>query len=305
MTNADRIVAEIATAPGSSDGELRQRTGIDPHQQVNQICRRLAADGRIVRRTRPDGVIGNYPADHEVRTVIVSSPQVPAPRPTPPSRLLNRTGALVVLPCSASKRHGGSSLRVGRAAADLLQPATAQALVAARNRQRSAANVDESGWKAAWQRYDGTLYNATRRLGQALAAGQQFVILSGGYGIVFADEPIGEYDRRFSLRDWPKGLLESCLEEIVERAGATSVVSFCARSTDYAELVRRIERRATVPVVHVSANLEGRGGAMVLAPRAAGEALDAFLNNSLADGWRGSDGVRVDVTQHESGTIAR
>lgn len=35
MTNAERILAEIRAHPGLTDGELRVRTGIEPHQQVN------------------------------------------------------------------------------------------------------------------------------------------------------------------------------------------------------------------------------------------------------------------------------
>lgn len=297
LTNADRIVAAITSTPGLSDGELRQRTGIDPHQQVNQICRRLAAEGRTVRRSRPDGVIGNYLADSPPASAAQSTSHRSSHALTRSSAFIARAGALVVLPCSASKRRGASATDAGRAVTEVLHPSTSLTLTRARQRLRAAAGLDETQWMAAWQRYDGTLYSASRRLGAGLAAGQSVVILSGGYGLVFADEPIGWYDHRFSLSDWPKGLLESCLDELVERTDSTSVVSFCARSTGYAELVRRYERGADVPVTHVSPNLEGRGGAMALTPRVSGEALDAFFDGSLSDGWRGSNGVRVDVVK--------
>jgi hypothetical protein len=51
--------------PGLSDREITDRifgTGIHP-SQVNQICRHLEAAGRLVRRAREDGRIGNYATD--------------------------------------------------------------------------------------------------------------------------------------------------------------------------------------------------------------------------------------------------
>lgn len=48
--NMDLVLAALRRASEPlSDAELVSITGIRPHQQVNQICRRLAAEGRIVR----------------------------------------------------------------------------------------------------------------------------------------------------------------------------------------------------------------------------------------------------------------
>ena len=41
------------------DDELARRTGISPRQTVNQICRRLTAEGVLVRHSGPDGKIVN------------------------------------------------------------------------------------------------------------------------------------------------------------------------------------------------------------------------------------------------------
>ncbi len=60
VTNVDRILSALRAEPGLSDGELRQRTHINPHQEVNQICRRLEQDGHLRRIERGDGRIGNY-----------------------------------------------------------------------------------------------------------------------------------------------------------------------------------------------------------------------------------------------------
>ena len=51
-TNSERILAALKRADGSSDSELRIATGVEPHQQVNQICRQLATERQ--RDGKPD-----------------------------------------------------------------------------------------------------------------------------------------------------------------------------------------------------------------------------------------------------------
>ena len=54
-TNRDLVLALIRAEPGLTDTEIRKRTGIEPHQQVNQICRSLAAAGLSKRVSGPHG----------------------------------------------------------------------------------------------------------------------------------------------------------------------------------------------------------------------------------------------------------
>src|ERR1051326_7055215 len=60
----DRILSILNETPGLSDRELTDRIqASDTHpSQVNQSCRLLKSKGKLIRRLRSDGRIGNYPA---------------------------------------------------------------------------------------------------------------------------------------------------------------------------------------------------------------------------------------------------
>lgn len=50
MTNTDTVFELIARHPeGLDDDELSRTTGVEPRQQIHQICTRLAGEGRISR----------------------------------------------------------------------------------------------------------------------------------------------------------------------------------------------------------------------------------------------------------------
>jgi hypothetical protein len=63
LTLKDRILAMVKLEPGLTDRELTDRLmgRAAPQQGVNQAARQLEGAGRIVRRRRHDGLIGNYP----------------------------------------------------------------------------------------------------------------------------------------------------------------------------------------------------------------------------------------------------
>ena len=63
MMNRERVLELVRSEPGLTDSEIRKRTGIEPHQQVNQICRRFAAKGLTWRPTGPKRFLINVPAD--------------------------------------------------------------------------------------------------------------------------------------------------------------------------------------------------------------------------------------------------
>lgn len=318
MANADRVLTAIMASPGLSDADLVAATGIQPHQQVNGICRRLASEGRIERRQRADGVLGNYPAGSgPAQTLSPTNPvgrasrpaPVPWPAPAPlPPRPAPPTGSglaalppaphsLIILPCSKAKQAGGQPGLAGPTVPEALQPSTAQQLLQARAGVAAAARLDERQLVPAIDRYRGFLYEAAvPALRAALPTGQRFAILSGGYGLVHPQEPIGTYERAFHPGDWPAGLLETALIEIAQRCQVTNVVAFCSRTTSYATLLRRTPwSRNGIRAYLVTPEAPSAGGSQRQVPLATGEALAAYVQGRLTTGWTSRTGLPLRV----------
>lgn len=313
MRNSDRLIAEIERRPGSTDHELRAATGVEPHQQVNQICRRLADQGRIVRRLRSDGRVGNFPLGASTAqasadggppcSVAVEtdwsqfgrggrdrSRFVGPPLPPPGS-------SVVVVPCSKAKRSGGvpgtGSLRL----VDRLPDATRDALLASREVQAGSVRLDETLLMPAVTRYDGHLYRvAGHAMREATLAGRSILVLSGFYGVVDALDPIGTYERALHTADWPAGVLEGALIDAVRSCGHRDAVVFCSQSTNYATVVRRARwTRSGLRCWLVSPDADGRGGAQRSVPKATGEAIVAFLEGRLDADWSSSEGLALTI----------
>jgi hypothetical protein len=214
----------------------------------------------------------------------------------PGDRAPDPTTSLVVVPCSGRKTAGGQRALDGPTIFDLLDSDAAARLREARNRLAGSAAIDESALLPACERYTGTLYQSAHGLVRTTRSGRPPIIVSGGYGLALRSEPIGMYNRVFSLRDWPEGLLEQCLVQVAHHFDVRNVIGFCAQSTGYAELLRRIAwARCPLKGWLATPELGGRGGAQVLVPRASGQAFDAFLAGNLHDRWTSTDGVPVRV----------
>jgi hypothetical protein len=301
VSNADRILEALRIFGPSTDAELRKASGVETHQQVNQICRRMESIGVLKRIRGADGHIVNV-LDIEHRRPHSSLPTlspkagwVPSVEAAGHATLRRADRCLLVIPCSGRKAPGGARGLVGPSVTDWLPGTLADRLLAARAALASRAELDESILLPAYRRYVGTLYaTAANALESAHARGVPMVILSGGYGLLVAGEPIGVYNRRLTLNDWPSGLLEDCLLQVAQRLGVEGVLAFCARTTSYAALIGRIPwRNAGLEAFMSSPVMGGRGGAQVLVPRALGEALVAALDGQTPLRQCSSDGVEV------------
>jgi hypothetical protein len=187
--------------------------------------------------------------------------------------------AMLVIPCSGVKARGGRPRT-----RTIVAPSWPETLSFARTGLWARSYVNERHVMPAWQRYKGHFYQqAGEALGEAVAAGVRIIILSGGYGLLRADEPIGTYNKVLKRSDWPPDLLESLLTDEAVRVGAEAVVAFTAATTDYAKLVRGAPWRqcGIVPVLFVTITDVG-GGAMVKVPRQLGQAFTALWKRDLA-----------------------
>jgi hypothetical protein len=161
---------------------------------------------------------------------------------------------------------------------------------------RAAAAIDEATLLRAWKRYCGSLYtSATTALAEIDRLDLHLVILSGGYGVVRYDEPIGNYDHVFKASSWPAGLLEDVLLEYVRRYRLRSVRAFASSTTSYLRFLTRVRwNEAGLDDVVLLAPGPSNA-AQKQAPRAEGEAFAELIWGRLASDWVSSDGIALEA----------
>lgn len=319
-TNAELIIETLKGLPGLDDDELSVEADVHPRQQVNQICRFLAGQMIVRRVVGNRGKIVNYfvgdgesvpssqrhgktPRRHTPRK---RSSMRPWPRrgsggdqganPAEAYTTVDLCSALLVIPCSGAKASFPDTREMGPSILDALPAELARKLAEARRAMAARANVDERTLVPAWRRYDGTLYQrASQDINEAVrgGTGRHMVVLSGGYGLVLANEPIGMYNAVFRKSWWPSGLLEDALIAYAKSHGLKSVRAFASMTTEYSKLIKAVPwSRAGIDDAWLLTP-EPVAGAMVKSPRAQGEALSTFLNGNLSEDWVSSDGLRL------------
>jgi len=299
-THAQRIIALLSERPGLNDDEVASALGIEPRQTVNQICRRLAASGVLRRDRGPSGKIVNSIGD--APTLPSSAPTAPRPaktaqqdgrfeRPFIPDDLRR---SLLIIPCSGEKRDFAIADEDGPAIAQSLPPDLAAELLEARQRAKSFVPFDERRLVPAWQRYDGALYEAGRdALARLTAAGMHVIIISGGYGAVLAQEPIGCYNTRLKPSWWPNRLIERVLIAYGQRHGIVSVRTLISATGPYITILKRVRwHEAGIDDALLLAP-EAEPGGMRRSPATQGQALAALSDGTLSPAWRSSYGLRL------------
>ena len=264
MTHVEQVLALIrSSAGGLTDREVRERTGISPHQQVNEICNRLARDGLTRRELGPRGILVNRSAGQDE-----GDPSVPVGASTKeqddgalglPEIDLER--ALMAIPCSGRKHDGGVEAADSVSILDFLPDELSDELSDARKRNARGCDVDESLRMAAVERHCGTLYESARgtleRLCRSVAG---VAIISGGYGVVLAREQIGWYEQRFDQAMWSDDLVPRCLSAYAKVIGARTVVGMFGATTPYARAFRRAKWPSEIEDAWLVSPSSPRGG---------------------------------------------
>lgn len=204
---------------------------------------------------------------------------------------------LLIIPCSG-KKAGGSLSGHSTRLTNVISNDLGCALVAARQRLSDSIQLEERFLCPAWKRYSGSLYTSGNAgLKIAISAGFPTMIISGGYGLLLAEEPIGTYNKMFQVSDWPRGLLEEILIGLVADWKISSVRAFASSTTGYGKLLLQVPwSRSNVKDAWLISP-ETSTGAMIKSPRAQGEALTAMMLGTLHHRWKSSDGLGLIATQ--------
>ncbi len=308
MSHATTILTTIGSEPGLTDRQISDCTGIAPVQQVNAVCRQLAAAGATLRVKGPQGAVVNIPISTSLPT---SPPDQEISRPIPmtipclvvqsgvPEQIesLDPARTLMVIPCSKSKHPGTLPTSTG-SLTDTLPHALAAELTNARTLVASRARLNTSTLCPAWLRYDGTFYRVAHgALQEAVRRQAHLVIMSGAYGLIEASDAIGDYEAPMNKRDWPNGLLNRCLAAHARSRGLTAIVAFLAETTQYAKVVRHGSWVGT-GMSHVFLisphSSDGHPGQKKIT-RASGEAFAAFWQRRLTPDWLSTNGLTLHV----------
>jgi hypothetical protein len=127
-----------------------------------------------------------------------------------------------------------------------------------------------------------------------LADRTHVLIISGGYGLVCADEPISDYDLIFQAPRWPQRLIPRCLEAYCDTHAIKTVAAFAGRTTPYAQVIRQSYwRHAGVQNAALICPSFSGGGALQAVPKAIGQAVLAFANAQLHTEWRTPPGLKM------------
>lgn len=309
QTHAQRIVGLLHQRPGLDDDEIATTLGIEPRQTVNQVCNRLAKSSVIRRERGLSGkIVNRLIGDHASSTVTALHQPRPVPHKAPerkrlPSRSLvpkNFEKTLVVIPCCKAKQNHTSIGEKGPSIIDDLPDPLAEELQQARNSVIEKAKIDETTLVPAWHRYDGSLYkeHGRRAVGELMNAGAAVLVLSGGYGLLLAAEPIGMYEGVLRPAWWPDQILQRCLIAYAKGNELASVRAFASATSSYRKILERVKWREAGIDDAMLLTPQVVPGGVRKSPATIGEALMAFHDGTLTTGWQSSYGLYLDVHEY-------
>ena len=129
-------------------------------------------------------------------------------------------------------------------------------------------------------------------MSEAVRQRLHLLILSGGYGVLLAREPIGLYDAILRTSWWPERVLESVLAGYARRHRLKFMRAFVSQNTAYRKVVERTDWKGAG--VDDAVLLMPDGGSQFSVPITQGEAFAALLSGTTLDqSWRSSVGLSL------------
>jgi hypothetical protein len=173
---------------------------------------------------------------------------------------------------------------------DLLEPAAASLLAEGREEAFNRAHIDSSSrLRPALGRYSGQPYatqGVVDGLLRAMRWGLHVLVVSGGYGLLRAEEPIQDYEAHMQRTStvWRRRI-PSILHDYVTRNRIRRTLGVFSRQ--YAAVVPDQLSNEDWRAVPSFAELPGRGSAMRVVPQRVARLLLELLRDDLhpGDGW--------------------
>ena len=207
---------------------------------------------------------------------------------------------LVVIPCCKAKQNHTGLGENGPSIIDDLPDHLGEELRKARNSVIEKARIDETTLVPAWHRYDGRLYkeHGRRAIGELMQAGAAVLVLSGGYGLLLAAEPIGMYEGTLRPAWWPDEILQRCLIAYAKRHELDSVRALASATTSYRGVLERVKWQEAGIDDAMLLTPQVVPGGVRKSPATIGEALMAFHDGTLTTDWQSSYGIYLDVHEY-------
>jgi hypothetical protein len=210
-----------------------------------------------------------------------------ASQPRAKRQSLDLSTTLLVIPCSGAKQGGPRPDLVPVSVRSLLGPGAQASLDTGRTLafQRRATKFDPTSQpQIALAMYSGQPYSTPgvrKLLVDAIGRGLHCLIISGGYGLLRAEEPIQNYSAHLGTQTknvWARRL-PTILIDYVQRAGIQR--SVVVLSQHYADCVPVLTTHETrfVPIFHRGVD---EGAALQVVPAQIGAELHGILTNLIA-----------------------
>ena len=129
-------------------------------------------------------------------------------------------------------------------------------------------------------------------LAEAVKQRLHVLILSGGYGVLLAGEPIGLYDVQLKTSWWPERVLECVLAGYARRHRLRCMRAFVSRTTSYRKIVERANWKEAG--VDDAVLLMPEYGSQDSVSRTQGEAFASLLSGTTLDqNWRSKSDIAL------------